>query len=82
MKNKIVELSDRRYGPDHHIWDNNGTWWCHLSLARTRGRAKRIRFSLHTNNRREAQRRRDQIMSATEAKAKALLKTWRSAPSH
>lgn len=79
MKNKIVELPDRHYGPDHHIWDNNGTWWCHLSLGRRSGRAKRIRFSLHTNNRKEARQRRDLIMSANEAKAKTLLAKWRAA---
>ncbi len=82
MKNKLVEPHDRYYGPDHHIWDNNGTWWCHLSLSRKRGPAKRIRFSLHTNSRREAQKRRDQIMNASEAKAKALLKRWSSDPDH
>jgi hypothetical protein len=76
MKDKLVEAHDRRYGPDHHIWDNNGTWWCHLSLARQRGRAKRIRFSLHTNSRSEARKRRDLIMSASEVRAKALLKKW------
>lgn len=82
MKNKLVEPHDRYYGPDHHIWNNNGTWWCHLSLARKRGPAKRIRFSLHTSKRREAQRRRDQIMSASETKAKALIKSWRAIPVH
>jgi hypothetical protein len=46
------------------------------------GPAKCIRFSLHTNSRREAQNRRDQIMSASEAKAKALLKSWRANPEH
>jgi hypothetical protein len=77
MKTKLVELPDRKYGANHHIWDNNGTWWCHLSLARNRGPAKRIRFSLRTNNVREARKRRDLIMSATEAKAKALIKSWK-----
>lgn len=79
MKNKLVTRNDRPSGPDHHIWDNNGTWWCHLSLARKHGRSKRIRFSLHTNNRREARERRDQIMKATDTKAKALLRSWQAA---
>ena len=79
MKNKIVDLSDWKLGANHHIWNNNGTWWCHLSLQRSRGPAKRIRFSLKTNKVREARKRRDQIMSATETKAKALLKAWRNA---
>ncbi|MEI7864769.1 MAG: hypothetical protein WCI38_05305 [Chthoniobacterales bacterium] len=76
MKNKLVAMPDRHYGPDHHIWDNNGKWWCHLSLARQRGRAKRIRFSLHTNSRSEARKRRDCIMNSSEVRAKALLKKW------
>lgn len=80
MKNKLVDLPDRHYSANHHIWNNNGTWWCHLSLARKRGPAKRIRFSLRTANLREARKRRDMIMNASEAKAKALLKSWRSAP--
>ena len=77
MKNKIVELPDRKYGANHHIWDNNGTWWCHLSLERRSGPAKRIRFSLRTNNVREARKRRDLMMNANEAKAKALIKSWK-----
>ena len=77
VKKKIVALPDRKYGANHHIWDNNGTWWCHLSLARRTGRAKRIRFSLRTNNVREARKRRDLIMNANEAKAKALIKSWK-----
>jgi hypothetical protein len=77
MKNKLVELPDRKYGANHHIWDNNGTWWCHLSLERRSGPAKRIRFSLRTNNVREARKRRDLIMNANEAKAKALIKSWK-----
>ena len=76
MKNKIVELPDRRYGANHHIWDNNGTWWCHLSLERRTGPAKRVRFSLRTNSVREARKRRDLIMNANETKAKALIKSW------
>ena len=79
MKNKLVELPDRDYGANHHIWDNNGTWWCHLSSARRTGPAKRLRFSLKTNNVREARKRRDLIMKANEAKAKALIKSWAKA---
>ena len=39
--------------------------------------AKRIRFSLRTNNVREARKRRDLMMNANEAKAKALIKSWK-----
>jgi hypothetical protein len=48
-----------------------------LSLERRSGPAKRVRFSLRTNNVREARKRRNLIMSANEAKAKALIKSWK-----
>jgi hypothetical protein len=50
-----------------------------LSIARRNGPAKRLRFSLKTNNVREARKRRDLIMKANEAKAKALIKSWTKA---
>ena len=77
MKSKIIALTDRKYGANHHIWDNNGTWWCHFSIERRTGPAKRIRFSLRTNNVREARKRRDQIMNATTERARALIKSWK-----
>jgi hypothetical protein len=77
VKSKIISLPDRKYGANHHIWDNNGTWWCHLSIECRTGPAKRIRFSLRTNDVREARKRRDQIMNATMARAKALIKSWK-----
>lgn len=72
--------SGRKYGPDHHIWNNNGTWWCHLSVGRKRGPAKRVRFSLCTHSRKEARERRDLIMRVQPARAKALLRQWRYSP--
>lgn len=75
---RIVPLSrHRHYGPDHHIWDNNGTWWMHFSLERRRGPARRVRLSLHTASRKIARERRDLLMKATPERAKALLQKWR-----
>jgi len=77
-KNKIVPLSEnKKYGPDHHIWNNNGTWWMHYSLERKRGRAKRVRLSLHTHKRKEARERRDAIMKATPERADMLRQRWK-----
>jgi|688.fasta_scaffold99955_6 hypothetical protein len=77
-KNTIVPLyANKRYGADHHIWDNNGTWWVHFSITRTRGRAKRVRLSLHTKNRKLARERRDLVMKCAPDKIKALCHKWR-----
>ena len=51
----------------HHLWLNNGTWWCHYTLnfdCRTR----RVRRSLGTKSPTEAIRKRDALFErlATE----------------
>ena len=49
--------------PDHHIWNNNGTWYIHFTLYDTPYTAVRIRRSLRTRCREEARRRRDEIFA-------------------
>lgn len=76
-KARIVPLyANKYYGPDHHIWNNNGTLWVHFSVTRRRGRAKRIRFSLGTSNKKLARERRDQIMKSSPERAKVLQRRW------
>jgi hypothetical protein len=53
--------------PDHHIWNNNGTWWCHFTVHRPDYTKERVRVSLHTRNRDEARQRRDFIMRGTNS---------------
>ncbi|MBU3665775.1 MAG: hypothetical protein FGM15_07860 [Chthoniobacterales bacterium] len=78
-KNSIVPLyANKHYGADHHMWDNNGTWWAHFSLQRARGRAKRVRISLCTHNRKLARERRDQVLKASPEKLAKLRKSWRA----
>ena len=67
----------KHYGPDHHMWDNNGTWWAHYSITRTRGRCKRLRVSLGTKDRKVARQRRDQLLKTHPDKIKALVQKWR-----
>jgi hypothetical protein len=33
---------------DHHLWNNNGTWWCHYTVHNSDHTKQRIRLSLHT----------------------------------
>ena len=52
--------------PDHHLWNNNGTWWCHFTLH-TAGHTKhRVRRSLLTSDRTIARARRDELLGALQ----------------
>jgi len=48
--------------PDHHLWNNNGTWWCHYTVHPTSLTKQRIRASLGTKNVAEARLRRDRLL--------------------
>lgn len=50
--------------PDHHLWNNRGTWWCHFTLHRADYTARRVRVSLKTRDQQEARARRDKLLSA------------------
>lgn len=49
--------------PNHHLWNNNGTWWCHFTVHLPNYTAERVRVSLGTRNLVEARRRRDELLS-------------------
>jgi len=49
--------------PDHHIWLNNGTWWCHFTVHLPGHRSQRLRRSLRTRDHALARRRRDRLFS-------------------
>ena len=49
--------------PDHHLWNNHGTWWCHYTLHRG-PRKQRCRVSLETGNVVLARARRDALFAA------------------
>ena len=48
---------------NHHLWNNNGTWWIHYTIYPTPVTVERIRHSLKTKNLREARSRRDEILN-------------------
>jgi len=35
---------------DHHLWNNNGTWWCHYTEHLPDYTKRRVRRSLHTDD--------------------------------
>ncbi|MDF1823275.1 MAG: hypothetical protein P1U68_01460 [Verrucomicrobiales bacterium] len=48
--------------PNHHLWNNRGTWWCHFTVHREDYTSERIRVSLKTREVETARQRRDQLL--------------------
>jgi hypothetical protein len=65
MSAKHLRLITRRtLNPNHHLWNNNGTWWCYISLRNAEGMKMRHRFSLETNDLEKARQKRDRILTS------------------
>ena len=54
--------------PNHHLWNNNGTWFIHYVVHPTPFTKERIRKSLGTKSLAEARAKRDAIL-ACDARA-------------
>ncbi|MBA3571685.1 MAG: hypothetical protein H0W34_06885 [Pyrinomonadaceae bacterium] len=48
--------------PDHHLWNNNGTWFVHYTIHPTAFTKERVRHSLRTKSLRDARRQRDHLL--------------------
>lgn len=46
----------------HHLWNNNGTWWCHYTVHLPDFTKRRVRTSLQTKDFALACQRRDQLL--------------------
>ncbi len=66
MPKENLRLATRRTGtnPDHHLWNNNGTWWCYFTLRSAAGGSKRHRVSLKTQDLETARTKRDRFLLA------------------
>ncbi len=49
--------------PDHHLFNNNGTWWVHFTVHRDDFTKQRVRRSLGTRCLGAARRLRDQLLA-------------------
>jgi len=58
--------------PNHNIWNNNGTWWCHYTVHRDDYTKQRVRVSLHTKDVEIARALRDFVMEAAPAIAAGI----------
>jgi hypothetical protein len=52
--------------PDHHLWNNHGTWWIHYTVHQRDYTKRRVRVSLETRNLREARQRRNTLFAHLE----------------
>ena len=61
----LPELAIRTDGRNlnHHLWNNNGTWFIHYTVYPTPVTKERIRRSLRTKSLVEARERRDFTLS-------------------
>ena len=58
---------------NHHLWNNNGTWWIHYTVYPTPVTVERIRRSLKTKILEEARNRRDKILNSLLIQASQLV---------
>ena len=49
--------------PDHHLWNNNGTWFLHYTVHRPDFTAARVRRSLNTKCIAQAREHRDRFFA-------------------
>lgn len=48
---------------NHHLWNNRGVWWCHVTVHKPDATAERLRFSLKTRDIEKARTLRDRIFA-------------------
>jgi len=66
MSTNVLTLASLRISesnPNHHLWNNNGTWFLHYTVYPTPFTKERIRRSLGTKDVRVARERRDNFFS-------------------
>src|SRR5580658_8612864 len=57
--------------PNHHLWNNHGTWFLHYTVHPTPFTKERIRRSLGTKDLETARSRRDSFLAHVAGKAAA-----------
>ena len=64
--NDTIQLPSIRIkaeNPNHHLWNNHGTWFLHYTVHPTPFTKERIRRSLGTKDLVTARRRRDRLFA-------------------
>ena len=63
MKKTKLSVRVNRKNANHHLWNNNGKWWCHLTVHKQDYTAQRHRVPLNTRDVCEARQRRDKLFA-------------------
>ena len=63
MKQSTLSIRINRKNQNHHLWNNNGKWWCHLTVHNPDYTAERHRVPLHTRDIAKARQRRDKLLA-------------------
>ena len=58
-----LSLRTNPENPNHHLWNNNGTWFIHYVVHPTPITKERVRKSLGTKSLAEARAKRDAILT-------------------
>ena len=62
-----LSLRTNPENPNHHLWNNNGTWFIHYVVHPTPITKERVRKSLGTKSLAEARAKRDAILTCQTA---------------
>ena len=74
MKDSKLAIKINTSNPNHHLWCNNGTWWCHYWVhSLDQKTAERRRCSLHTRDMEEARQRRDRLFEDLQSGGECAL---------
>ena len=58
----VLSIRTSTTNPFHHLWNNNGTWWCHYTEHLPDFTKRRVRLSLHTSDSSIARFLRDSLL--------------------
>ena len=67
MSTATLSVSVNRGNPDHHLWNNHGTWWLHYTLPLPDFTTRRIRKNLRTHDLGQARALRDELLTSLVA---------------
>ena len=68
----LLGIRVRTENPNHHLWNNHGTWFLHYTVHPTPYTKERVRRSLGTKDINVARARRDSFFDQFEASASKL----------
>ena len=72
MSHATLAIRTDHANRNHHLWNNNGTWFIHYTVHPDQFTTRRVRESLKTKDVRVARARRDAILAAFAAGSNTL----------